>query len=84
MAPGRETAMSWHGDLVHRLLPARAGALAEAESRSWMATCPHCGTATSLQELGGMRWGGSGGKRQRLTCRACGRRGWHRIARQGK
>ncbi|MCL4187316.1 MAG: hypothetical protein KJZ85_06875 [Rhodobacteraceae bacterium] len=75
--------MSGLRDFIHRLLPPAWRQRAEAESREWLATCPHCGAQTSVWELGGMRWGGAGTKRSRLTCRACGRRGWHRIARSG-
>ncbi len=54
----------------------------EAESRTWMARCPHCGAERSVWELGGIRAGASGKPRWFLRCAACGRRGWHAIGRR--
>ncbi len=63
------------------LLPAHRRAEAEAESREWKIICAACGHSTSVWDMGGVRYKGSG---RRLTwgrCKACGMRGKHRVER---
>ena len=52
--------------LMHRI---------EEESRCWMVQCPKCGHGTSVQDYGGMRYGGLGLVYRLGRCRGC-----HRIS----
>ena len=54
-------------------------AAAEAESRSWIATCPHCGASASIWDLGGIRYKASGTPSIRFKCPSCGKSGMHRV-----
>lgn len=58
-------------------------AAAEAESRSWNATCPDCGLMRSIWELGGIRHLAAGKPSMLMRCSNCGARSWHRIERIG-
>lgn len=51
----------------------------EAQSRSWMIRCPHCGFERSVWDAGGVRYKAAGTPRQRMTCSNCGQTGWHKI-----
>jgi hypothetical protein len=62
-----------------RWLGPEAAAAAEAESRAWLAVCPHCGFERSVWETGGVRYLASGGGRVGMTCPQCGRSGWQKI-----
>jgi hypothetical protein len=53
----------------------------EAESRSWMVKCPHCGYERSVWELGGVRYKASGTSRWLRRCPNCGKVGWHKVYR---
>jgi DNA-directed RNA polymerase subunit RPC12/RpoP len=65
--------------IVLRLMPGRADEI-ERESRSWILTCPSCGHERSFWDLGGVRFKAwSRGKKMRIKCPACGRRGWHPV-----
>ncbi len=55
----------------------------EAESRSWMARCPHCCAEKSVWELGGIRWKAAGSPSTLLRCQACGKTAMHTITRRG-
>jgi len=55
------------------LMPAKMKAAAEAESRSWIAACRHCGAETSIWEMGGIRYGGAGKRTTRIRCPSCGK-----------
>ncbi|MFV9506054.1 MAG: hypothetical protein AB4911_15990 [Oscillochloridaceae bacterium umkhey_bin13] len=69
--------------LIIALLPTTWAAAAEAESRSWILTCPRCGSSRSLWEHGGIRWKGTSTKRMMAAwCGSCGQRqtmALHRI-----
>lgn len=71
---------------VQRLLAAflspKAAADMEAESRTWMATCPFCGLERSIWDLGGIRWKAAGNPRRRIHCPQCGKSGWHSVHRK--
>jgi hypothetical protein len=67
--------------LAKALLPARAFAAIEAESREWQVTCSGCGHARSVWDLGGIRYKASGTPRTRGVCSQCGTSGWHKIVR---
>ena len=58
-------------------------AAAEAESRQWIATCPNCGKATSIWDLGGLRYKAAGNPSRGMTCKACGKYGMHPVAKTG-
>jgi hypothetical protein len=60
--------------------PSRAAAM-QAESRRWIVQCP-CGHASTVWDLGGIRWKASGSPRMLLTCPQCGRWGWKVVTRQ--
>jgi predicted RNA-binding Zn-ribbon protein involved in translation (DUF1610 family) len=47
-------------------------AKAQAETRLWVATCSNCHATTSLWELGGLRYKGSGRPVMRIKCPHCG------------
>ena len=68
-------------NLVLRLMSPARRARAEAESRAWKATCPNCGTKTSIWDLGGLRYKAVGKPLRGLTCRVCGKVGLHKVAR---
>jgi DNA-directed RNA polymerase subunit RPC12/RpoP len=61
--------------------PARRAA-AEADSRAWKATCPSCGTKTSIWDLGGLRYKAAGKPLRGLRCPSCGKFGMHQVARE--
>ncbi len=63
--------------------PATAAAM-EAESRSWMLRCPHCGYERSSWDAGGIRYKykAAGSPRQYRKCPHCGQSGWHIIYRR--
>lgn len=63
------------------VLPRRAAASMEAESRAWKARCPGCGFAKSVWEMGGIRWKAKGEPRVLLRCPGCGQRKWLALAR---
>ena len=67
---------------IFRILPARWAASMEAESRSWMARCPHCGSEKSVWELGGIRWKAAGSPSMLLRCPVCGKTAPHKITRR--
>jgi hypothetical protein len=53
----------------------------EAESRSWMVQCPHCGYERSVWDLGGVRYKAAGTSRWLRRCPNCGKMGWHKVYR---
>ncbi|MBL9011386.1 MAG: phage terminase large subunit family protein [Alphaproteobacteria bacterium] len=55
----------------------------EADSRKWIATCPHCGAGTSVWDLGGIRYKAAGRPLTRFKCPACGKFGMHRVEKTG-
>lgn len=65
-----------------RLMPKKSRAAAEAESKQWIATCPGCGTRTSVWELGGLRYGAAGNPRISVKCRECGKRGIQQLVKE--
>ena len=68
-------------DLTLRLMPARWRDAAIAETKTWTATCGGCGHSASLWDLGALRWKAAGRPKVMLRCPACGRVGWHTLAR---
>ena len=68
-------------DIILALMPRGWRASAEAATRAWQVTCPSCGAADSLWNLGGLRWKASGSKSWLRRCGACGKTGWHTITR---
>jgi len=52
----------------------------EADSRLWMVRCK-CGFATSIWDLGGIRWKATGKPRRYMRCSKCGNASWHVISR---
>ena len=67
--------------IILALLPPGWRAEAEADSRAWQATCAACGTTTSIWDLGGLRWKGSGNRASGMRCKACGKFGRHDFRR---
>ncbi len=65
--------------LLLGFLPAHRRADAEAESRQWKIICAACGHATSIWDMGGVRYGASGKSLTRGRCKACGKRGRHTL-----
>jgi transposase-like protein len=76
--------MSWFQKFIFRFLPADWAKAAEAESRTWMLVCPHCGHETSIWDAGGIRWGASGRSRTFYRCIACKKRGWQSVKRKAQ
>lgn len=67
--------------LVLRFAGRRAAAI-EAESRSWVVTCPDCGSQRSFWDLGGIRYKASStGKKVGSVCDRCGTRGMFEVTR---
>jgi hypothetical protein len=65
--------------LVVRLMPGRADEI-EQQSREWFVVCPHCGLERTYWDVGGIRYEARGqGKRIRLRCPSCRRRGTHVV-----
>lgn len=52
-----------------------------ADSRRWVWECRNCGHRRSVWEMGGIRYKGSGYRRQLALCSACGRASVHRFHR---
>lgn len=63
-------------------LPAHRHAEAEAESRQWKIICAACGHATSVWDMGGVRYKGGGRPLTWGRCKVCGKRGKHRVVKQ--
>ena len=61
------------------IFPKKWAASMEADSRLWMVRCP-CGHATSMWELGGIRWKAYGEPRMLRKCPQCGKRTWHKVS----
>ncbi len=61
--------------------PAMAAKM-EAESRTWMLRCPHCGYERSYWETGGVMYKAAGNRRELRRCPHCGRLGWHLVYRR--
>lgn len=66
-------------DLILRLMPARWRAAAEAESRQWHTECAACGHASTIWDMGGLRWKAKAEVDKAMLCPACGRLGAHRL-----
>lgn len=60
-------------------MPAGVKAFAEADSRKWIATCPHCGHQASIWDYGGIRYKAAGKPTTRLKCLGCQKFGWQPI-----
>jgi transcription elongation factor Elf1 len=55
----------------------------EAESKTWVMTCPSCGVEQSVWDAGGIRYRArSAAKRSLARCTTCGRRFFARIERR--
>ncbi len=52
-----------------------------ADSRRWLWECRNCGHRRSVWEMGGIRYKGSGYRRQLASCSRCRRVGVHRFHR---
>jgi len=65
--------------LVLSVVSDKTAAAMEADSRSWILTCPACGYEISIWDLGGIRYKATGNQRTYMKCRKCGKRGWHRT-----
>lgn len=72
--------MSFIQKLLISVLPEASAKSMEAESREWMHTCP-CGHASSVWDLGGIRWGAAGNPRRLLKCGGCGKWTWQVVSR---
>lgn len=69
--------MSWFQRLVKSVVSKRFAAAMEADSRRWVLHC-ECGRATSVWEMGGIRYGSRSKTWTRSRCANCGRTisGW--------
>ncbi len=52
-------------------MPAKMKADAEADSRTWIGACSHCGTETSIWDTGGIRYKSAGRPTIRVKCPSC-------------
>lgn len=71
--------MSFLRKLVFFFVSRETAMKMEAESRRWLAVCPNCQRATSIWDLGGLRYKAAGTKMTRLTCSGCKQSGWHTV-----
>jgi phage terminase large subunit GpA-like protein len=71
--------MPWMRDTILKLMPASWREAAIADSKTWMATCPHCGHVASIWHYGGLRWKASGEPVKGLTCLSCGKFGMQKV-----
>ncbi len=62
--------------LILWLMPAKMKAEAEADSRTWIGTCKHCGAETSIWDIGGIRYKGRGERTTRVKCQKCDKPGF--------
>lgn len=67
--------MSLRG-LILKFMPAKMKAAAEADSRTWIGACKHCGAETSIWDIGGIRYKGSGRSTTRVKYAKCGKSGF--------
>ena len=65
------------------VVPQRWFAAMEADSRLWIVRCS-CGCATSVWDMGGIRYKAAGQSRWFLRCPQCGKRSWHTVSRDQK
>lgn len=63
---------------ITSIVSRETAAAMEAESRQWMVRCS-CGHATSIWDIGGIRYKGGGKPRRLMRCPKCGERSWHVI-----
>jgi uncharacterized protein with PIN domain len=68
--------------MILSVVSAKMAAAMEADSRSWILTCPTCGNEISIWDLGGIRYKATGNQRTFIKCRKCGKWGWHRTAKR--
>jgi hypothetical protein len=66
------TSMSITQTIARNLLSDRLFASLQAESQSWVMTCP-CGAETSIWDMGGIRWKAAGQPRRMGRCGTCSR-----------
>ncbi len=71
--------MPWMRDVILALMPRGWRESAIADSKTWIATCPHCGHPASIWDHGGLRWKAYGEPLTRLKCRACGKFGMQKV-----
>jgi hypothetical protein len=64
--------MSLIQKVLMAIVPQRWAAAMEAESRIWVMKCP-CGHATSVWEMGGIRYKAAGNPRRAGRCVKCGK-----------
>jgi hypothetical protein len=57
--------------LILGVVPRRTAVAMEQESRRWRLTCPQCGAASSVWDLGGLRYGAAGRPWRQYRCPAC-------------
>jgi hypothetical protein len=65
--------------LFAAVLPARTFEAMERESRRWVMRCGKCGAASSIWDMGGIRYLASGKKRLLRRCRSCKHLGWQSV-----
>jgi ribosomal protein S27AE len=66
-------------DLFLFFMPPSMKASAEAESRTWVATCPRCQAESSVWDMGGIRYKAYGTKITLVRCPKCGKNSFMRI-----
>jgi DNA-directed RNA polymerase subunit RPC12/RpoP len=66
-------------DLILGLMSPKMKADAEAESRTWVATCPRCLAESSVWDMGGVRYKAYGAKITLVRCTNCGKRSFMRL-----
>ena len=72
--------MSFFQKLFTTIFPPQWAQSMEADSRLWMVRCS-CGFARSVWDMGGIRWKAIGEPRWFMKCPECGKRSWHKVAR---
>ena len=67
--------------LLKTVLPTRAFAAVEADTRQWLIECP-CGHKLDFWDSGGVRYKAFGEPRQLSPCPRCGKVRWHKVRRK--
>jgi phage FluMu protein Com len=68
---------------ILRLMPPEKRMEAEAESKTWLATCPRCMAVNSIWDVGGMRYKAAGRPIKLVRCPNCGKISPHRFEKKG-
>jgi endogenous inhibitor of DNA gyrase (YacG/DUF329 family) len=66
-------------DIILKFMSPELRAKAEADSKTWIAACPRCQKETSIWDIGGIRYKGTGRPMTMVRCSHCGKANFMRF-----